>query len=164
MKYKQKSVLLSKAKLIAHPQLIALTKNDAAHLKANQSIDELPIEVIQTLLDLHPLPVTLCTDDDCYLALASSGILERFKAHPLSEKLFLKVHIYPADVIEHVLSVTLLYNCAMRLYLKNGLSTNIQHRFGCFKAHGIHAPKKTTLANLANTSPSTFRCSGNRHE
>lgn len=58
MKYKQKSVLLSKAKLIAHPQLIALAKNDVADLKVNQCISELLIEVIRTLLDLHPLKCT----------------------------------------------------------------------------------------------------------
>lgn len=157
MKHKQKAIPLAKAKLQTHPLLGELIKNDIADLKVNQCISELPIEVIQTLLDLRPLPVTPDTNDDCYLTLASSGILERFRAHPLSKKLFLKVHIYPADVIEHVLSVTLLYNCAVTLYLKNGLSTNIQHRFGCFKEHGIHAPKKTILANLANTSPSIFR-------
>lgn len=157
MNSRQKSIQLSKVKLRSHPLFVELVKNDAAHLKANQSIDELPIEVIQTLLDLNPLPVTLSTDDDCYLTLTSSGILERFKAHPLSKKLILKVHIYPADVIEHVLRVTLLYNCAVTLYLKNGLSTNIQHRLSCFKEYGIQAPKKNVLANLANTSPSTFR-------
>lgn len=157
MKYKQKSIPLLKAELKPHPLLIELTKNDVIQLRANQSIDDLPIEVIQSLLDLHPLAVIFDTDDNSYLTLTTSNILERFKAHPLSKKLFLKIHIYPADVIEHVLGVTLLYNCAVTLYLKNGLSSNIQHRLGCFKAHGIHAPKKTTLANLANTSPSIFR-------
>lgn len=157
MKHKQKAIPLAKAKLQTHPLLGELIKNDIADLKVNQCISELPIEVIQTLLDLRPLPVTPDTNDDCYLTLASSGILERFKAHPLSKKLFLKVHIYPADVIDHVLSVTLLYDCAVTLYLKSNLSTNAQRRLRCFKAHGIHAPKKTILANLANTSPSTFR-------
>lgn len=157
MKNRQKSIPLSEVKLRSHPLFVELVKNDAVHLKANQSIDELPIEVIQTLLDLNPLPVLLSTDSDCYLTLASSGILERFKLHPLSKKLILKVLIYPADAVVHVLSVTLLYNCAVTLYLKNGLGANIQQRHGCFKAHGIHVPKKTILANLANTSPSTFR-------
>ncbi|MGO2182514.1 MAG: hypothetical protein ACTH36_09390 [Pseudoalteromonas nigrifaciens] len=157
MKNRQKSIQLSQVKLRSHPLFVELIKNDVVNLKVNQSIDELPIEVIQTILDLTPLPVTLSTDDDCYLTLASSGILERFKLHPLSKKLFLKLQVYPTEAIEHVLRVTLLYNCAVTLYLKNGLSTNIQHRHGCFKAHGIHAPKKTILANLANTLPSTFR-------
>jgi len=157
MRYKQKSIPFDNAKLKIHPLLVTLTKNDVTQLKVNQCIGELPIEVIQTLLDLNPLPVALSTDDDCYLTLAPSGILERFKAHPLSKKLFLKVYIYPADAVDHVLRVTLLYNCALTLYLKNGLGANIQQRHACFKAHGIHAPKKTILANLANTSPSTFR-------
>ncbi|MBO7926369.1 hypothetical protein J5X91_08810 [Pseudoalteromonas sp. K222D] len=157
MKHKQKAIPFAKAKLQTHPLLGELIKNDVTDLKVNQCISELPIEVIQTLLDLRPLPVTPDTNDNCYLTLASSGILERFRAHPLSKKLILKVHIYPADVIEHVLRITLLYNCAVTLYLKNGLNTNIQHRLNCFKAHGIHAPKKTILASLANTSPSTFR-------
>ncbi|WP_338410953.1 hypothetical protein [Pseudoalteromonas nigrifaciens] len=157
MKHKQKAIPLAKAKLQTHPLLGELIKNDIADLKVNQCISELPIEVIQTLLDLRPLPVTPDTNDDCYLTLASSGILERFKAHPLSKKLFLKVHIYPADVIDHVLSVTLLYDCAVTLYLKSNLSTNAQRRLRCFKEHGIHAPKKTILANLANTSLSIFR-------
>ncbi|WMS94911.1 hypothetical protein RB215_02195 [Pseudoalteromonas sp. HL-AS2] len=157
MKHKQKRIQFTKAKLQAHPRLRELIKNDLVNLKVNHCISELPIEVIQTLLDLNPLPVTPDTNDDCYLTLAPGGILERFKAHPLSKKLILKVHIYPADVVDHVLSVTLLYNCAITLYLKNGLAANIQQRHGCFKAHGKHAPKKTILANLANTSPSTFR-------
>ncbi len=157
MKHKQKAIPLAKAKLQTHPLLGELIKNDIADLKVNQCISELPIEVIQTLLDLRPLPVTPDTNDDCYLTLASSGVLERFKAHPLSKKLFLKVYIYPADAVDHVLRVTLLYNCALTLYLKNCLGANIQQRHACFKAHGIHAPKKTILANLANTSPSTFR-------
>ncbi|ALS31816.1 hypothetical protein PTRA_a0460 [Pseudoalteromonas translucida KMM 520] len=157
MKHKQKAIQLDKAKLQAHPLLGELIKNDLVNLKVNHCIGELSIEVIQTILDLHPLPVTLSTDGDCYLTLASSGILERFKAHPLSKKLTLKVLIYPADAVEHMLSVTLLYNCAVTLYLKNCLGANIQQRHACFKAHGIHAPKKTILANLANTSPSAFR-------
>ena len=57
MKYKQKSIPLSKAELKPHPLLIELTKNDVIQLRANQSIDDLPIEVIQSLLDLHPLAV-----------------------------------------------------------------------------------------------------------
>ena len=157
MKHKQKAIPLAKAKLQAHPQLRELIKNDVVNLKVNHCIGELPIKVIQMLLDLHPLPVTLDTNNDCYLTLAPSGVLERFKAHPLSKKLFLKVYIYPADAVDHVLRVTLLYNCALTLYLKNCLGANIQQRHACFKAHGIHAPKKTILANLANTSPSTFR-------
>jgi hypothetical protein len=157
MKHKQKAIQLNKATLQAHPLLRKLIKNDLVNLKPNKSIDELPLEVIQTILDLHPLPVTLSTDGNCYLTLASSGILERFKAHSLSKKLILKVLIYPAGAVEHMLSVTLLYDCALTLYLKNCLSANIQQRHACFKAHGIHAPKKTILANLANTSPSAFR-------
>lgn len=157
MRYKQKSIPFDNAKLKIHPLLVTLTKNDVTQLKVNQSIGELPIEVIQTLFDLNPLPVALSTDDDCYLTLAPSGILERFKAHPLSKKLSLKLYVYPTDAIEHVLSVTLLYNYAVTLYLKNGFSTNIQRRLSCFKEHSIHAPKKTILANLANTSPSIFR-------
>jgi len=155
--YKQKKIQLTNAELQSHPLLMELTKNDVVNLKVNQCISELPIDVIQMSLDLHPLPVTLDTNDDCYLTLAPSGVLERFKAHPLSKKLFLKVYIYPADAVDHVLRVTLLYNCALTLYLKNALGANIQQRHACFKAHGIHAPKKTILANLANTSPSTFR-------
>lgn len=58
MPYKNKSIPFSKAKLIAHPQLFALTKNDVTQLKVNQCISELSIEVIQTLLDLHPLKCT----------------------------------------------------------------------------------------------------------
>lgn len=157
MKNRQKSIQLSQVKLKSHPLFVELIKNDVVNLKVNQSIDELPIEVIQTILDLTPLPVTLSTDDDCYLTLAPSGILERFKAHPLSKKLTLKLQVYPADAIEHVLEVTLLYNGAITLYLKSGLSTNIQHRLNCFKEHDISAPKKCVLANLANTSSSTFR-------
>jgi hypothetical protein len=157
MKYKQKAIQLNKAKLQVHPLLGKLIKNDVVQLKANQCIDELPIEVIQTLLNLYPLPVTLSTDDNCYLTLAAYGLLERFKTHPLSKKLILKLQVYPADTIEHVLEVTLLYNGAITLYLKSGLSTNIQHRLNCFKEHDISAPKKCVLANLANTSSSTFR-------
>lgn len=157
MKYKQKAIQLNKAKLQIHPLLGKLIKNDVVQLKPNKSIDELPLEVIQTLLDLYPLPVTLDTNDDCYLTLASSGILERFKAHPLSKKLILKVLIYPAGAVDQVLSCTLLYDCALTLSLKNCLGANIQQRHACFKAHGIRAPKKTILANLANTSPSAFR-------
>ncbi|URQ90123.1 hypothetical protein [Pseudoalteromonas sp. SCSIO 43101] len=157
MKYKQKVIQLDKAKLKAHPLMSELTINDVVQLKQSKSIDELPIEVIQTLLDLRPLPVTPDTDDDCYLTLSPDGILERFKAHPLQSKLNLKLHVYQQADIEQVLITTLLYNSALTLYLKNSLSSNIQHRLNCFKAHDIHAPKKTILANLANTSPSTFR-------
>lgn len=156
MKYKQKAIQLKKVKLQIHPLLGKLIKNDVTQLKVNQCINALSIEVVQTLLDLNPLPVTLGTDD-CYLTLAPSGMLERFKAHSLSKKLVLKLHVYPTDAIERVLSVTLLYNCAVTLYLKNGLSTNMQHRLSCFKEHGVHVPKKAILANLANTSPSIFR-------
>ncbi len=58
MKYKQKKIQLTKAKLQAHPQLRELTKNDVVNLKVNQCIGELPIKVIQMLLDLHPLKCT----------------------------------------------------------------------------------------------------------
>ena len=97
MKYKQKSIPLSKAKLKPHPLLIELTKNDVIQLRANQSIDDLPIEVIQSLLDLHPLAVIFDTDDT-YLTLTTSSILERFKAHPLKAKLNLRLLIYPQEV------------------------------------------------------------------
>jgi hypothetical protein len=157
MKFKQKAIQLAKAKLKTHPLLSELAKNDVVQLKPNKNIDELPIEVIQTLLDLHPVPVTLSANDDCYLTLSPGGILERFKAHPLQTKLNLKLHVYQQADIEQVLITTLLYNPALTLYLKNSLSTNIQHRLSCFKEHDIHAPKKTILANLANTSPSIFR-------
>lgn len=157
MKYRQKSIPLLKAELKAHPLLIELTKNDVIQLKANQSICDLPIEIVQSLLDLHPLAVTIDTGDNSYLTLTSSGILERFKAHPLKAKLSLRLHIYPQEVTAQVLLTNLLYDGALTLFSKNNLSTNIKHRLGCFKAHGIHAPKKTILANLANTSPSIFR-------
>ena len=58
MKYKQKKIQLTKAKLQAHPQLRELIKNDVVNLKVNHCIGELPIEVIQTLLDLNPLKFT----------------------------------------------------------------------------------------------------------
>lgn len=157
MKYRQKSIPLLKAELKTHPLLIELTKNDVIQLKANQSICDLPIEIVQSLLDLHPLAVTIDTGDNSYLTLTSSGILERFKAHPLKAKLSLRLHIYPQEVTEQVLLTNLLYDGALTLFSKTNLSTNIKHRLGCFKAHGIHAPKKTILANLANTSSSIFR-------
>ncbi|MEJ2911781.1 hypothetical protein [Pseudoalteromonas sp. C12FD-1] len=81
MKYKQKSIPLLEAELKPHPLLIQLTKNDVIQLKANQSIDDLPIEVVRSLLDLHPLAVIIDTDDNSYLTLTTSSILERFKAH-----------------------------------------------------------------------------------
>jgi len=157
MKYKQKSIPLSKAKLKPHPLLIELTKNDVIQLRANQSIDDLPIEVIQSLLDLHPLAVIFDTDDNSYLTLTTSSILERFKAHPLKAKLNLRLLIYPQEVTEQVLLTTLLFDGALTLFSKNNLSTNIKHRLNCIKEQGKATPKQYVLANLANTSPSTFR-------
>lgn len=157
MKYRQISVPLCETKLQAHPHLISLTKNDMVRLKVDKCIKSVPIEVVQTLLDLHPLPVTLNTEGNCYLTLASSNILVRFKAHPLSKKLLLKLHVYPTDAIAHVLRTTLLYNSALTFYLNISLSINIQHRLNCFKEQGMQAPKKNVLANLANTTSSTFR-------
>lgn len=58
MKHKQKAIPLAKAKLQTHPLLGELIKNDIADLKVNQCISELLIEVIRTLLDLHPLKCT----------------------------------------------------------------------------------------------------------
>ena len=58
MKYRQKSIPLLKIKLITHPLLSKFAKSDAVRLKANRSFKELPIEVIQTLIDLNPLKCT----------------------------------------------------------------------------------------------------------
>ena len=158
MKYRQKSIPLLKAELKTHPLLIELTKNDVIQLKANQSICDLPIEIVQSLLDLHPLAVIIDTDDNSYLTLTTtSGILERFKAHPLKAKLNLRLLIYPQEVTEQVLLTTLLFDGALTLFSKTNLSTNIKHRLNCIKEQGIATPKQYVLANLANTSPSTFR-------
>lgn len=158
MKYKLKSIPLLKAKLKPHPLLIESTKNDVIQLRANQSIDGLPIEVVQLLLDLHPLAAIIDTDDNSYLTLTTtSGILERFKAHPLKAKLNLRLLIYPQEVTEQVLLTTLLFDGALTLFSKTNLSTNIKHRLNCIKEQGIATPKQYVLANLANTAPSTFR-------
>ena len=157
MKYRQKSIPLSKAELKAHPLLIELTKNDVIQLKANQSIHALPIEEMQLLLDLYPLAVTTDTHDDSYLTLASSAMFERFKAHPLKAKLNIKLQIYPQEAVEHVLATTLLYDHALTLSLKANLSTNLKRRLSCFEEQCIPIPKQQVLANLANTSPSAFR-------
>lgn len=157
MQYKQKSISFASAKLRAHSLCIELTQNDVAQLKVPQPIHELPIDVLQALLDQHPLPVTKSADDDSYLTLAPSGTLERFKTHPLQAKLTLRLLIYPHEAIDKVLAITLLYAPALALSVKASLSKNLQHRLMCFEAQGMSPPKKKILASVANTSPSTFR-------
>tara|TARA_B100001059_G_scaffold236003_1_gene284167 strand:- start:1846 stop:2337 length:492 start_codon:yes stop_codon:yes gene_type:complete len=157
MQYKQKSISFASAKLRAHSQLIELTHNDVAQLKVSQSLHALPIEVLQALLDQHPLPVTISADKDSYLTLAPSGIFERFKTHPLQAKLTLRLLIYPHEAVDKVLAITLLYAPALALSVKASLSKNLQHRLMCFEAQGMSPPNKKILASVANTSPSTFR-------
>lgn len=80
MPYKNKSIPFANVKLHTHPLLGELIKHDVTELKVNLRLDEIPVDVMQTLLDLHPLPVTPSTDRDHYLTLAPSGLLERFRA------------------------------------------------------------------------------------
>ena len=127
MKYKLKSIPLLKAKLKPHPLLIESTKSDVIQLRANQSIDDLPIEVVQSLLDLHPLAVIVDTDDNSYLTLTTSSIFERFKAHPLKAKLNLRLLIYPQEVTEQVLLTTLLFDGALTLFSKSNLKYVVLH-------------------------------------
>ncbi len=108
MKYKQKAIQLNKAKLQVHPLLGKLIKNDVVQLKPNKSIDELPLEVIQTLLGFHSLPVTFTCDGNCYLPLDPSGVLQRVKVHPLKQS---EVKNYHLRCIEHLLTSALTLSC-----------------------------------------------------
>ncbi|MGY8836596.1 MAG: hypothetical protein ACKVH6_07715 [Enterobacterales bacterium] len=157
MLYKQKSIPLFKAKLKADPLLNKLIENDVLKLSPSLCINKLPIQEIQTLLDLHPLPVSQTANDDTYFALAPIGVLERFKAHPLHTELNLKLLVYPSDAVELVLRSTLLCDPAFTYSLKANFNKNLRNRLTCFDEQGISRPKKSLLANLANTSSSTFR-------
>ena len=157
MNYRHKKVRLNENKLIPHPCLINLIKNDGCELKTERSINDISVDIIQSLLDRHPIPVIKGDSKDSYFTLTPSGFLERFKSYPLSAKLIITLLIYPHEHLETVLYTSLLYNPAFSVSLSEFSRKNIHERHKLCRKKATQPPSKKALANLANRSPSFLR-------
>jgi len=154
---KVKRLAMNQVKLRHHPTLSQITCHDHFALTSPVDIQGLPLQVVQTLLDLSPVLACKNTDEPIDWQLNLNPTLELLKQHPEQHKLYVSMLYMPTEVIDDTLTGALLFAPALNYRENNKLLSNLSHRVQQAKSRLTQSPSKKQLAQWANVKPSAIR-------
>lgn len=157
MRSKSKKIALPALHIEWHPLLHSLTQDDRFQLTQLQPLDDISAQHLQSLLDLHPIPVTCVPNTGRFHCLIPIPLIERLGTHPQRANLRVSLLIYNDADVHSLLTSFLLFEPAFALSTHSTHTSNVYQRLRQFKTHGLPAPSKRNLAALAQCSPSAFR-------